>query len=204
MESYDSIGKFAEQCASLPRIDVAILNAGLMASKYTTAVETGHELTLQVNYLSTALLAMLLIPILKAKKIAGATRPPVISIIGPDTAYSGKLKMKGPALPQFDNTKGWGQFYAYANTKKLLMFFVPKLAELVKPSDILINLANPGMTKGTTLGHDNNVIAVKLFGVIQHFLARSLEVGASMYLDAALTRGAESHGKFISDWTIEP
>ncbi|KAJ5818489.1 retinol dehydrogenase 12 [Penicillium riverlandense] len=174
MASYGSICKFAEQCASLPRIDIAILNAGLMVPTYTTVAATGHELTMQVNYLSTALLAMLLIP------------------------------TKGPILPQFDNPKAFGQFPAYANAKMLLMFFVTKLAERVKPSDVLINLVNPGMTKGTSLGHDNNVIAKKIFGVAQYFLARSLDVGASVYLDAALTRGAESHGSFVSDWAIKP
>jgi NAD(P)-dependent dehydrogenase (short-subunit alcohol dehydrogenase family) len=204
MESYDSICKFTEQCTSLPHIDIVILNAGLMVPMYTTVAATGHELTMQVNYLSTVLLAMLLIPVLKAKKVAGASRPPVLSIIGSDIAYSAKLQTEGPVLPQFDNPRGFGQFPAYANAKMLLMFLVAKLAELVKPSDVLINLANPGMTKGTSLGHDNNVIAKKIFGVAQYFLARSLDVGASVYLNAALTRGAESHGRFISDWAIKP
>lgn len=204
MESYDSIRKFAEQCASLPQIDIAILNVGLMVPTYRTAASTGHELTMQVNYLSTALLAMLLIPVLKAKKVTGASRPPVLSIVGSDLVYSAKPQTKGPILPQFDNPKSFGQFPVYSNAKMLLMFFVAKLAELVKPSDVLINLINPGMTKGTSLGHDNNVIARKIFGVVQYFLARSLEVGASIYLDAALTRGAESHGSFVSDWAIKP
>lgn len=92
MESYDSIRKFAEQCAALPRIDVAILNAGLMVPHYTTVAGTGHEVTMQVDYLSTVLLTLLLIPLLKAKKAAGASRPPALSIIGSDLAYSAKLK----------------------------------------------------------------------------------------------------------------
>ncbi|ORY59538.1 retinol dehydrogenase 12 [Pseudomassariella vexata] len=204
MESYDSIHKFVEQCASLPRIDVAILNAAVMQPSYKTAAATGHELTMQVDYLSTALLSMLLLPVLKSKKIAGAPRPPVLSIVGSDLMYSANLKTKGPVLPQFDNPKSFSQIPSYSNAKLLLMFLVAKLAELVKPDDVLINMANPGMTKGTSLGHENPVLAMKLLGIAQFFLARSAEISASIYLDAALTRGDESHGSYISDWAIKP
>lgn len=84
------------------------------------------------------------------------------------------------------------------------MFFVARIAELVKPSDVLINLSNPGMTKGTSLGSDGLWIVKKLYDGAQYFLARSTEVGASTYLDAVLARGAESHGSFLSDWAIKP
>ena len=205
MESYDSIRKFVEQCSSLPRIDIAILNAGLMVPKYTVAAGTGHELTMQVDYLSTVLLAMLLIPVLKSKKAADAPKPPVLSIVGSDMMYSAaNLKPKGPILPQFDNAKSFGQIPSYANSKLILTFFVAKLAELVSPNDVLINLSNPGMTKGTSLGSDAPAIARKIFGVAQYFFARSADVGASVYLDAALNKGAESHGSFVSDWAIKP
>lgn len=68
MESYDSIRAFADRCATLPRIDIVLLNAALMKMAHTTVPATGHELTMQVNYLSTALLAILLLPILKSKR----------------------------------------------------------------------------------------------------------------------------------------
>lgn len=203
MESYDSVRSFAEQCASLPRIDIVILNAGLMMPTYRTAAETGHEITVQVNYLSTVLLALLLVPILKSKRAPGATRPPVLSIVGSDSAYGASLKMEGPILEQMDESKGYGPF-RYPSTKLLLTVFLGKLAEFVDPTEVLINTSNPGMTGGTSFGHDGNPVLKGLFGVVKYFLARSLEVGASLYLDAALTRGAESHGKFVSDWTIKP
>lgn len=204
MESYDSIRKFTEQCASLPRIDMAILNAALMVPTYTTVASTGHEVTMQVDYLSTAYLALLLIPILKAKKAADAPRSPVLSIVGSDMAYAAALKPDGPVLPQFDDPKTYSQMPAYGNAKLLLMFLVARLAELVSPGDVLINLPNPGMTKGTSFGSDSPLIARKVFGVAQHFFARTADVAASVYLDAALNRGAESHGSFISDWAIKP
>ncbi|KAL2291507.1 hypothetical protein FJTKL_12893 [Diaporthe vaccinii] len=205
MESYDSIRSFAEQCASLPRIDVAILNAGVVTGSFRTVPSTGHEYTMQIDYLSTALLALLLVPVLKSKKAAGATKPPVLTLVGSDAAYGAPpLKTEGPVLAQFDDPKNYGRLTTYGSSKLLLTLFVGRLAELVDPGDVLINLCNPGMTKGTAVGRENSSILVFLFSIMQYFYARSLEVGASIYLDAALTRGAESHGKFISDWAIKP
>lgn len=205
MESYDSIRSFAEQCASLPRIDVAILNAGVVTGSFRTVPSTGHEYTMQIDYLSTALLALLLVPVLRSKKAPDATKPPVLSIVGSDAAYGAPpLKTEGPVLAQLDDPKAYGRLTTYGSAKLLLTLFVGRLAELVDPGDVLINLCNPGMTKGTAVGRENSAILVFLFKIMQYFYARSVEVGASVYLDAALTRGAESHGKFISDWAIKP
>ncbi|CAG8950032.1 hypothetical protein HYFRA_00004366 [Hymenoscyphus fraxineus] len=206
MESYDSIRTFAEKCASLPRVDITILNAGVMPATSMKSAGTGHDLVVQVDYLSTVFLAMMLVPVLRSQRAAGAgaSKPPVLSIVGSDMAYSHTLKTKGPILAQFDDPKSFGQMPTYANAKMLLMMFVAKLAELVKPEELLINLCNPGMTKGTSLGHDSPMIAKKIFGVAQHFLARTPEVGASCYINAVLSQGPESHGSFVSDWSIKP
>ncbi|KAK2029044.1 retinol dehydrogenase 12 [Colletotrichum zoysiae] len=206
MESYDSIRQFTDKCASLPRLDIAILNAGLMMASYTTAAGTGHEMTMQVNYLSTVYLSLLLVPVLKSKKIPGASRPPVLSIVGSDASYmaTATVNATNPVLPQCDDPKGYMIQVAYMRSKLLLGFFIAKLAERVDPSDVLINVSNPGMTKGTALTHDNALILQKIFVVVQHFLARPLDVGASVYLNAALVQGAEAHGSFISEWAIRP
>lgn len=204
MESYDSIRSFAERCASLPRIDVAILNAGIVTGFFRTLPATGHELTMQVDYLSTALLALLLVPVLRSKRAPGVAKPPVLTLVGSDAGYGAPLKTEGPVLAQFDDPKNYGRLTTYGSAKLLLTLFVGRLAELVDPGEVLINLGNPGMTKGTSIGHENSMILNVMFSIMQYFWARTVEVGASVYLDAALTRGDESHGKFISDWTIKP
>ena len=68
MASYDSIRAFARQCETLDRLDIAILNAGIQTNRLQRSPETGHELLLQINYLSTLLLSILLLPTLKAKR----------------------------------------------------------------------------------------------------------------------------------------
>ena len=58
LESYQSIQSFVDRCQTLPRIDIAILNAGVQKPSFTTVAETGHETTMQMDYLSTVLLAI--------------------------------------------------------------------------------------------------------------------------------------------------
>lgn len=203
MESYGSIQDFVKQCATLPRIDFAILNAGLMKTTYTVVPDTGHEMTMQVNYLSTALLSILLLPVLKSKKTA-ASKPPVLSIVGSDTMYRRTVETNGAILPQFDQSTGYEFFAWYGKSKLLLAFFVARLAQFVDPQDVLINISNPGATKGTAFGRDTSPIFQRLAGVLQFFFARTVESGASTYVDAVLSKGEESHGSFVSDWAIKP
>ncbi|CVK95989.1 related to short-chain dehydrogenase/reductase family protein, putative [Fusarium mangiferae] len=203
MESYDSVTAFAARCAILSRIDIVILNAALIKPSFTKA-STGHELTMQVVYLSTALLTMLLLPILKAKRTATGARPPVITVVGSDLAYRADIHTTGPVLEQLDKDQGYSQFTWYARSKLLLTFFVSTLAESVNPNHVLLNMVNPGTTRGTAFLREFSPLLERLAGVLQLIFARPVDIAATTYLDACLVRGIESHGSFISDWNIKP
>lgn len=62
---YESINRFADRVNGLDRLDFVLLNAGVMQTDFVKST-TGHELMLQVNHLSTALLSLHLLPKLKA------------------------------------------------------------------------------------------------------------------------------------------
>lgn len=204
LESYESIRAFADRCRTLPRLDIAILNAGLIKQTYEVNSNTGHESTLQVNYLSTAFLALLLLPIMRRKKVSDKKGPPVLTLVGSDLAYGAVFDTTSPILPQFDRPKAFKSYSWYANSKLALIFFVAKLASIVNPDEVLVNLANPGMTSGTAFFRDTPGLIAMLMGIAQIFLARSAAVGASTYVDAVVARGPESHGSFLSDWAIKP
>lgn len=78
---YESVVAFAERSKTLERIDIVILNAGIAPASFRINSLTGHSECIQVNYLSTALLAVLLLPILKSKreKQKGASRITFVS-----------------------------------------------------------------------------------------------------------------------------
>lgn len=66
MNSFQSFQSFANRAnTSLKRLDIALLNAGLWNREYAQSPEKWEE-TLQVNTLSTSLLALLLLPKLRA------------------------------------------------------------------------------------------------------------------------------------------
>ncbi|KAF4499908.1 short-chain dehydrogenase reductase family [Fusarium agapanthi] len=203
MESYDSVAAFATQCDTLSRIDIVILNAALIKPSFSRA-STGHELTMQVAYLSTALLTILLLPIIKAKKTGAGTRPPVITVVGSDLAFRAAIRTTGPVLEQLDKDKGYSQFVWYARSKLLLTFFLSKLAEFIDPDHVLLNVVNPGTTRGTAFLREFSPILARLAGALQYIFARPVDIAATTYLDACLLHGIESHGSFISDWNIKP
>ncbi|KAG6364988.1 hypothetical protein INS49_006593 [Diaporthe citri] len=209
MESYDSCRRFADQCAGLPRVDMVVLNAGGMRTPFATVPETGHEATMQVNYFSTALLSILLLPVLKAKRnnhsADGKSRnPPVLSIVGSDIMWSTKVETVGPILKQFDESKEFAQPRWYGTSKTLLALFVWSLSELVSPDAVVVNLVNPGMTGGTSFFDRESFLVRKVVAVMQLLLARKADVAATTYVDAVAARGKDSHGAVLSDWTVKP
>lgn len=84
LNSYETIQEFASRASSeLDHLDVVVLNAGVYMLKYEKS-PYGWEETLQVNVLSTALLGLLLLPVLKKTAEAASTpgrRFPVLEIV---------------------------------------------------------------------------------------------------------------------------
>lgn len=81
MDSYDSVVAFGKRVQELERLDIVLLNAGVKKHWERNAA-TGHEITSQVNHLSTALLSLLLLPPLKATaaKYGKPSRLTIISL----------------------------------------------------------------------------------------------------------------------------
>lgn len=208
MESYDSISDFSNRCATLPHIDVVILNAGMAgALSFALLPETGHEVTVQVNYYSTALLMILLLPVLKnqgSRKAGG--EPPTLTVVSSDVVYTTAFNYAAgaPLLKQFDEPSAYSAFQRYGVSKLALLLFTCQLAKTVDPNQVLINTVNPGMTTGTNFFSTLPWFVQRIVGLIHATLARSAEIGATNYLDAALSYGATSHASFVSDWQIKP
>lgn len=204
LESYDSVQAFAERCRTLPRIDIAILNAGLRKPSFTTVPNTHHETVMQVNYLSSAWLAILLLPILKSKSATSA-RPPTLTLAGSDLMYTVAADdSRGPILRQFDDAGAYNQFSVYSKSKLLLALFVSKLAEFVDAKDVFVHITNPGMTKGTNMFRESSAPAKLIFGALNQMMGRQAEVAASNYVYATVVSGPDDHGSFVSDWTVKP
>ncbi|KAI2619547.1 NAD(P)-binding protein [Hypomontagnella submonticulosa] len=208
MTQYNSIQDFVQRIDSqLSRLDVAILNAGLVKLKYGTVPSTGHEEILQVNYLSTVLLATLLLPILKNKSPPGT--PGRLTIVNAALALTAPLPtMDGhkSLLEAIDDPSHFANYTdkQYNISKVLGQMFVYKLLDYVSADDVIVNLVCPGFVKGTNLSRDTSLVVKPLLALFSAIAARNVTDGASTYLDAALIKGKESHCSFIMSWKVAP
>ncbi|KAI0861797.1 hypothetical protein F4860DRAFT_475092 [Xylaria cubensis] len=206
MCSYESVQVFARRAeTSLARIDIVILNAGLAHLEYHRVERTGHEEAFQVNYLSTILLTVLLLPILKAKRRSG--HPAHLTIISAALTLNCKFPQQNsnPLFPALDDPKQFNPNENYVVSKLLAQMFLWNLVDYVSADDVIINLADPAFVRGTSLARDVDgilaKIAISMFGLIA---GRTPKVGASCYVDAVVNKGKESHGCFLMSWKIHP
>ncbi|KAF9767840.1 hypothetical protein IL306_014932 [Fusarium sp. DS 682] len=92
---------------------------------------------------------------------------------------------------------------SYSKHKALSHFWIVKLAERVKAEDVIVNLVDPGLVGGTSLTRDQGNIFVRYILAFVHWLtARSIEKGASTFVQAGVVMGKESHGSYLMDWKI--
>lgn len=206
MSSYESIQTFVRRIGSdLDHIDIVLLNAGVIRMNFHKIPSTGHEETIQVNYLSTVLLTVLLLPVLKTKRSAGK-EPARLTIVSAALTLAARFPNRdaNPLLPSFDDPQKFDSREAYNSSKLLMHMFLWKLVNCVSADDVIVNLADPAWCKGTNLSRDAQglvKLAVSIFGATT---GRTPRVGASCFVDAIVNKGKESHGCFLMSWQIHP
>ncbi|KAF5648949.1 WW domain protein [Fusarium sp. NRRL 52700] len=204
MGDYSSVESFTKRCETLSRIDFVILNAGMGDITFHLNKATGHEETMQVNFLSTMYLSVLLLPILKSR--APSPKPGRLTIVNSGTSMHCELpEAKAShiitALDLEVNFDGMGH---YGKSKLLGQLFIDRLSQHVDPSDVIINLVDPGLTKGTGLMNKGSWLMKTGMAIGTRLVGRTQEQAASSYVDATIIKEEESHGSYIMDWKIYP
>jgi NAD(P)-dependent dehydrogenase (short-subunit alcohol dehydrogenase family) len=176
-----------------------------MAFKVSSS--TGHEETFQVNYLSTALLALLLLPALKNKNPSGA--PGRLTLVASGAALIAEFSERNEAtlIPSFDKQDGWNASAAkrrYDTTKAMVLMLVYRLSRITKAESTVINVVDPTFTPGTGFFRHLPFLMKVFAWPLATLLGTSVHEAAWRYIDAAVARGQESHGSFLSDWEINP
>ena len=142
----------------LPRLDVAIMNAGFVASKYEVSSD-GWETALQVNVLSIAPLSCLLLP--QMVKSAKTYRDSVhhLAVLSSDAHLQAKFPERNdPKLLESLSTTArfnGNPFNRYAVSKLFDVYIAIELAHLTpeihsKPT-VIVNYAIPGFCKSELL-----------------------------------------------------
>lgn len=205
LQSYESITAFVGRAKGTQGWDIVVLNAGISKQFYDLTPSTGHEETIQVNVISTALLTILLLPILKTR--ASANGPSRLVIVSSDTASWAKFNEKHsvPLLPALDKEETFTNVDRYPTSKLLGQLFVTELAKRVPSSVAIITMPNPGWCYGTGLGHvPGGTLGDRIVSVPRRIFGRTASIGARVLTDAALQHGDEAHGQYIEDCKIQP
>ena len=211
MSSFDSGKEFARRISKEEPIDIAILNAGLVAPSFRLSPE-GHEMSMQVMVLSTALLAILVLPQLQ-KSAQLSKRPTHLELVTSIACRTNKIdcfsKSDAAILDQVSQPTFFGSQRQYGMTKLFQMYVLDGLVQMTRPYEpikndpgVIINAVCPGPCK-TTIGRDFPFVLQIPMRLLQTIFFRTAEQGARSYV-SGVTLGPESHGKFWnSDTFIE-
>ncbi|MCJ1432672.1 hypothetical protein MMC27_002029 [Xylographa pallens] len=205
LSSYDSVTSFAQRCNTLSRIDFVILNAGVFKKDLVINESTGHDEVVQVNYLSTALLTILLLPIMAERK--NGSQPGRIVIVGSETAAWCKFKeqKQNSILPAFNDPKLFEMQERYYTSKLLGELFLVQLVKHVPSSVAVVTAVNPGFCYGSGLHSEvSGSVVGAIFSGMKRAIGRPTTIGARTLVDAAVAHGPETHGKYLGDCVLKP
>lgn len=207
MERYTSVVEFANAVKkTLPLLHVLLLNAGTGGLTYEQS-PTGHEKVMQVNFLSNALLALELLPLLEETAAKGGA-PTRMSWVGSRNHGSTSLAKNQSiqhesVLDHFDKKANFSAMSAYSDSKLLCVLFITELARRVPKEKVIINTMCPGMVK--TGIPDSMPLWLRLpVNAVQAIRARTPEQGGWIILYATILAGPKSHGHYLHDKTPKP
>ncbi|MFC0449677.1 SDR family oxidoreductase [Rhodococcus jostii] len=177
-----------------PRIDVLVNNAGVDVGHRQLTVD-GIETTFAVNYLAPFVLATTLAPAMaqaSTADAAGYRHPARIVDISSSGHRGGRL--------DFDDLDGTKDTFhgqrAYNNSKLALTLFTRALAHRSDPARLVVNCADPGFVRGTTLGRDLS-FGYQVVGTLLTPFMADVAKGAET---AVWTATATESGKFTGQY----
>lgn len=194
-ESYESIIAFGERAKLLDRLDIVLMNAGVRRVHFVRS-PTGHESTVQINHLGTALLSLLLLPTLSAT--AKATKKPsrltlTTSEVHMWTPFTERTAPN--VLKRMDEEETFGYDGRYNTSKLLNVLWARALASRIHRSNIIINTVNPGMCN-SSLHRDDSSAAMRIFKKV---FAWTTAQGGHCLVDAAIVKQDDTHGGYLSE-----
>lgn len=215
MLNFSSVRDFAAQLISdlgQEPLDIAVLNAGVTHVEPHKSPE-GWNAEIQVNVLSTVLLAILLLPKLKASKTAAYTPTLTFTSSGnhravPLSQFEVQPKdttSNAPVLAYWSQPDVWpGSQPMYNFTKLLLEFAVGALAShriVRNPAtdklDVIVDSCCPGAC-ATDLArdyHDHSMFYRVAIFIMFNLISRTAEQG-SRTIVSATALGEKGHGQF--------
>lgn len=206
LASTESVKAFAARAeSSLDRLDVVLENAGVALAEFRPNPASGREMSLDVNVVGTFLLALLLLPKLRATASRFNTSPRLCVVSSETHAYPSIFPKDWRAQDNIlaslsDPAKAKMGGMRYPLTKLLEVLVVRQLAMRVG-TDVVLDMLNPGLCR-SELARSQQGLMKMMGDLLMLFLARTTEVG-SRTLVAAAAAGPESHGRYMHDGLVD-
>jgi NAD(P)-dependent dehydrogenase (short-subunit alcohol dehydrogenase family) len=205
MMSYDSVEAFANRAnEELDHLDIAVLNAGTRRVHFVQS-KYGWEEDIQVNTLSTILLAILLLPKLKKSK-QQSSKIPILEFVNSGLHQNAIVPpevRQTNVLDHYNKKENHKEGSQYSFSKVFLMYATKKLADEISSGDVIITSICPGWVN-TDLGRDHFFPGIHILAFFFIFLfMRSPAVAANMVLSGT-TQGESLHGRFWRHDKIQP
>ncbi|KAF2830134.1 hypothetical protein CC86DRAFT_345106 [Ophiobolus disseminans] len=205
MMSYKSINMFAERVGQLDHLDVAVLNAGTWRNTFNQT-SYGWEEDLQVNTLSTTLLALLLLPKLRTSK-QHTGRIPILEFVNSGLHQNAVVPPDAQEEPNvlvyYNKKENFKEGKQYSFSKVFLMYATRYMADRVSSGDVIITSVCPGWVY-TNLGRDHFFPGVYYVAfILIFFFMRTPAQGANMIISGT-AQGESVHGRFWRHDHIQP
>jgi NAD(P)-dependent dehydrogenase (short-subunit alcohol dehydrogenase family) len=174
------------------RLDILVENAGTISSKHE-ATKDDWEISLQVNHLSTSLLALLLLPAMVKTAQQHSTTPRLV-VVSSGMHYWVKINKDVGENPDILKTIGSAEYSTdknmqerYQLTKLFNVFFVRALnAHLPSSTPVVVSAVDPGYCYSELRRSFTGVMAV-FDWLMERALAFPTEVGSRRLVWAALS-----------------
>ncbi|KAF9223414.1 short-chain dehydrogenase [Gyrodon lividus] len=214
--SFENVRAFVDKFAAEGegQLNVLVANAGVFCEDYTQT-QDGWDLILQVNYLSTALLSLLLLPYLvNSSGTDSPSRLVLVSSLGHHLGSSDLKKAETwSRLLETINDKQFGSRSLLRNSvtrydvsKLLEVIFIRELsARLPDSTPVVACTVDPGYCISNLFRGPESKWYVRtiLSGAKRVLFARSAEEGSRTLVHAAVAGEAHSiHGRYLSSCQI--
>jgi len=197
LASFESVEHFAKNLRVLLAgngLDIAIMNAAFLSKDRHTTVD-GHEMLLQVNFLSTAYLSHLLAPLLKQ----GARSGRLVVVSSEAHAWVTYSPPEGINIVEALDAETTKFADRYNLSKMLVTLWTEAFANSVESSELEVAITTPGFCD-SDLFRDSKGALLKLINLTS---ARPVSYGGRTHLHAA-TVPLAVNGQYFRDGKATP
>ncbi|CAK5283328.1 unnamed protein product [Mycena citricolor] len=211
LADFASVSAFADRFErDCGRLDILVENAGVSTDKYEVSKD-GWETSMQVNDLSTPLLALRLLPLMVKTAQEHQTTPRLV-IVASEVHYWTEISKEVAEDPSPLSVLGGAEFCSvpkqmadrYPLTKLLNVFFVRAFNDRLPPSTpVVIDTVNPGFCH-SELSRNAVGLAGIMFAIMKFLIAHPTEVGSRQLVYAALGEGNgdKLRGQFVTNYGV--